>query len=524
VTAVIVGYYGMLVAHFSLASVFTSVQPDFRCDIDGSGNFNQSAFAEAYPDGDFCLIKQSFCEDYQTRDCALFTGESIGSEENLKCTDFVFDHSVWEKTTMTEFELICDKSKKAEVPDAVYMAGMAVSMVLMGGVSDMYGRQRTLFWCNFFLVISSFLQIPMQNVAAFSAMRFFQGFFCSSGYSAAFIYLSEIVKSERRAKLGLSINALFGAGSIAYTLGGLMFRDWHHLVTWVSCHTAAACVGVYFMDESPRWLISRDRAKDAFDISVKIARKNNKPEYTESMFEEADSKVESAKVTNVSLLTLFKSPLLAKITLVQCYLWAAIAMAYYGISLNVADLPGSIFANNFYMGCMEIFSVIVLMFTLDGISRHRVTAATFAGAGLCCVLTGVLSEYGDSESSKVWATIFALGGKFFSSACYSCIYIYSAELYPTSCRSTGFSCCVLSSRLATIVVPEIVAVSRSGAAWFAPVFFGCACLVAACGTWWLPDTFGVPLLETLEDAEKFYAKPSRTKRRGGDTSNLAADF
>merc|ERR1712106_880507 len=116
------------------------------------------------------------------------------------------------------------------------------------------------------------------------------------------------------------------------------------------------------------------------------------------------------------------------------------------------------------------------------------------------------------------------GGKFFSSACYSCIYIYSAELYPTSCRSTGFSCCVLSSRLATIVVPEIVAVSRSGAAWFAPVFFGCACLVAACGTWWLPDTFGVPLLETLEDAEKFYAKPSRTKRRGGDTSNLAADF
>ena len=84
VTAVIVGYYGMLVAHFSLASVFTSVQPDFRCNIDGSGNFNQSAFAEAYPDGDFCLIKQSFCEDYQTRDCALFTGESIGSEENLK--------------------------------------------------------------------------------------------------------------------------------------------------------------------------------------------------------------------------------------------------------------------------------------------------------------------------------------------------------------------------------------------------------------------------------------------------------
>ena len=62
----------------------------------------------------------------------------------------------------------------------------------------------------------------MQNVAGFATMRFFQGFFCSSGYSAAFIYLSEIVKSERRAKLELSINALFGAGSIVYTIGRIL--------------------------------------------------------------------------------------------------------------------------------------------------------------------------------------------------------------------------------------------------------------------------------------------------------------
>ena len=471
----------------------------------------------------YCLITQAFCEHY-VRDCGLFTGESVGEEENLKCTDFVFDNSTWTKTTVTEFGTICDNSQKGEIPDSAYMAGMATSMVLMGGVSDMYGRQRTLFWCNLFLVLASFLQIPMKSIAGFAAMRFFQGFFCSSGYSSAFIYLSEIVKSERRAKLGLSINALFGLGSIAYTLGGLMFRDWRQLVTWVSCNVALACVGVYFMDESPRWLISRDRTKEAYEISRKIAVKNKKPEFTKAQFEEADSKVEGPKVVRVSLLTLFKSPLMAKITLVQCYLWAAIAMAYYGISLNVADLPGSIFANNFYMGCMELVSVAVLMFTLDGISRHRVTAATFAGAGVCCVLTGLLSAYGTSGASKTFSVIFALGGKFFSSACYSCIYIYSAELYPTSCRSTGFSCCVLSSRIVTIVVPEIVAVSRDGAAWFAPVFFGVACLIAAAGTWWLPDTFGVPLLETLEDAEKFYATPSRTARRGGDASNLQADF
>ena len=69
-----------------------------------------------------------------------------------------------------------------------------------------------------------------------------------------------------------------------------MFRNWRHLITWVSCNTAAACVGVYFMDESPRWLISRDRARDAFEIAKKIAKKNGKPEYTKQAYEEADSK------------------------------------------------------------------------------------------------------------------------------------------------------------------------------------------------------------------------------------------
>ena len=70
-----------------------------------------------------------------------------------------------------------------------------------------------------------------------------------------------------------------------------------------------------------------------------------------------------------------------------------------------------------------------------------------------------------------------------------------------------------------------MAISRDGAPWFAPVVFGSACLIAAAGTWWLPDTYGVPLLETLEDAEKFYSKPSVVGRgKSGDTRTLGADF
>ena len=99
-------------------------------------------------------------------------------------------------------------------------------------------------------------------------------------------------------------------------------------------HAVLACVGCYFIDESPRWLIARGQRDEAFQIAEKIAKKNGR-EITLEEFESCDSRVESRKGTQaVSLVTLFKSRMIASITLVQCWMWAAIAMGYYGERSN----------------------------------------------------------------------------------------------------------------------------------------------------------------------------------------------
>lgn len=522
--ACIIGYYGLIVAHFTLASIFTSKQPDFVCNVDQDGVFNLSRHVTAGQNGtnsnvyptfkhehelaiDYCHVKTSFCVNDESVDCDQFTdGVENGEPTVYACNDFVYDNSTWTNTVVTEFNLVCDNSEEAAVPDEAYMIGMAISMLTMGGVSDMYGRRRTLFWCQLCLCIVSFGQIFSQNLYGFAASRFFQGFFMSSGYSAAFIFLTEIVDSEKRAKLGLSVNVLFGAGSVFYSLGGFMFRNWRHLISWVFAHATLACVGCYFIDESPRWLITRGQSTEAFEISKKIAKKNGR-EITVEDFESCDSRVQGKSVESITLVSLFKSRMMAKITLVQCYLWAAIAMGYYGISLSVGDLAGDIFVINVVMGLMEMAAVIALMFNLDRLSRHKITAVTFFGSGISYLICGLLDVYGTTESAALASTAFALIGKFFTSACYSCIYIYSAELYPTSCRNTGFSCCVLASRIASIIVPKINQVGHDSAKWLPPILFGSSCLVAGGATLWLPDTFGVPLLETMEQAEKFYSNP-----------------
>lgn len=124
-------------------------------------------------------MKESYCTDGV--ECEDFTdGLEDGEPPVYKCTDFAFDNSTWHKTVITEWNLVCDQAAEAAVPDEAYMFGMAISMLTMGGVSDMYGRRRTLFWCHFALCVISFAQIFAHNLYGFAVTRFFQGLYQGS--------------------------------------------------------------------------------------------------------------------------------------------------------------------------------------------------------------------------------------------------------------------------------------------------------------------------------------------------------
>lgn len=54
-------------------------------------------------------------------------------------------------------------------------------------------------------------------------------------------------------------------------------------------------------------------------------------------------------------------------------------------------------------------------------------------------------------------------------------------------------------------------VGKNSAPWLPPVLFGSSCIIAGFLCYTLPDTQGVPLMETLEEAEKFYRNPEVRK-------------
>ena len=68
-----------------------------------------------------------------------------------------------------------------------------------------------------------------------------------------------------------------------------------------------------------------------------------------------------------------------------------------------------------------------------------------------------------------------------------------------------------------VIFKNKISVGHDSAKWLPPILFGSSLLVAGGATMWLPDTFGVPLLETMEQAEKFYSNPHAARY---DSENL----
>ena len=50
----------------------------------------------------------------------------------------------------------------------------------------------------------------------------------------------------------------------------------------------------------------------------------------------------------------------------------------------------------------------------------------------------------------------AMIGKFFASAAYATIYMYSTEMFPTSIRNSCMGACSMMARVGSMVAPQII--------------------------------------------------------------------
>ena len=282
-------------------------------------------------------------------------------------------------------------------------------------------------------------------------------------------------------------------------------RDWRTL-TIISILPSFIVLLVFkSIPESPRWLASQGKIKEAENILRKIEKENGS-NTNEVIFLKVEAKIRG-KSSQHGIIDLFMHKSVCIITVVMMLIWCVNSMVYYGLALNVKNLGGSLYINFVLASLIELPSYAATQFLLSWLGRRKTLFCLLVGASCSCFLCMFLQLQGGHHVAAISMT--ALGGRFCISASFAVLYVYSAELFPTVVRNAGMGISSLSARVGGMVAPFIVLLGDQSVSL--PMFaFACTALFAAIAGLRLHETKGKPMPETFEDLESSHPRRGKT--------------
>lgn len=497
-----------------VVAVFISAIPTYRCFIPGIDDSDEYSNVSHYDimnatspineNYDACTRYKSPPGNCSSGDISCWNTIDINSTV-VKCESFVFETTVFASTVATEWDLVCDRSMIGTVATAIYFFGVLIGAIAGGVVSDWVGRVPTLVCSQMGLMVAGIACAFSGNVVTFIALRFLLALFVMATTVIGFVYVMEITGGRWRTVLGIYVQGSFAVGYMILSLMAMRWRNWRDLQIAISL---VSCPVIFFwliLPESPRWLFSKGQSAKAKAISYKIAKWNNVT-LPKDIWDIASVKKSHDSEKKYSPLVLLSLPRMRMVTLNVAFNWFIIALIYYGLSLNIGTLVGSVYTNNVLSGVVELLAFPIVIFTMEKFGRRTTMTATLLYGGLSCLGATVAKSFSENHSElSIVAAVLALGGKFAISGAFAVVYNLTAELYPTVVRSTGVGVGSMAARFGTVFTPFALHIQKT-IPWLTGTLFGVLAIFTGGLSLLLPETKGAPLLMTLTDAEEFYCR------------------
>lgn len=438
----------------TLMSVFTARIPAWRCKLgDGCG------------DADICSLHD---EDWEW----VSKSASIVSEWNL----------------------ICNEEWKVSAADSMFFVGFFFGAGVIGQLADISGRRPAMYLSLLIGGIGAVISAASFGFWQYFFCRFFIGFGCGGIGVASFVLSTEPLGAKWRALLGIATQYWWASGICIMSGVAAAVTEWRAYTLFIVLSTAAYCgFTAPMLKESPRWLLISGKPDKALQVLTSMARENGQNIPDEGLPPLKRQATGSAGGGTASIGAVFPYPALRTRLFAMGFIFLANSMVYYGLSLNVGSLGGSIYLNNFLSGLVEMPSYAFAQVAVETVGRKRTLIFLLAIAGVGCLVSGLVT--GAAQ------TAVALTGRFGIAASFNMIFLYTTELFPTVVRSAALGSCSLVARLGGIAAPQIILLRRVHPS-FPFIMFG-ATAVAACFTaTLLPETKGVIMEDSLEGAAR----------------------
>ena len=244
------------------------------------------------------LIQNAFCKIYHPDVdnkgyCKWNLRDDVNNRSLYRCSPgpgnhFHFNQNFQPKNIVSHFGLLCDKYKGKMVIKIIFVSGSLIGCVVGALLLSRGGRRLTFIISLLSIAIGSIISCIRNFYYAYLPGSFLSIAGCFGLYQVSFIYLVEIVGWRKQvfsrfrwftydSLIGMSFFIPYYLGKIvAAVVIEVILLEFNFYCILIAVVSSLSTFLVYFLPESPRWLLVNYKVEKANKILQSIAKENKK--------------------------------------------------------------------------------------------------------------------------------------------------------------------------------------------------------------------------------------------------------